>query len=32
MAMPSALLISDAQIFRGGDGNLTWADFKKCLS
>ncbi len=31
MAMPSALLISDGEIFRGSDGNLTWADFKKRL-
>lgn len=32
MAMPSALLISDGKIFRGGDGNLTWADFKDRLN
>ncbi len=31
MAMPSAILISDGEIFRGSDGNLTWADFKKRL-
>ena len=32
MAMPSALLITDGKIFRGGDGNLTWADFKERLN
>ncbi|MFP6882206.1 MAG: ATP-binding cassette domain-containing protein [Roseibacillus sp.] len=32
MSMPSALLISDGSIFRGGDGNLTWADFKDRLN
>ena len=32
MAMPSAILISDGKIFRGGDGNLPWADFKERLN
>jgi len=32
MAMPSALLISDQRIFRGGDGARTWADFKDLLN
>lgn len=32
MAMPSALLITDGKIFRGGDGKLTWADFKDRLN
>ena len=32
MAMPSALLISDSEISQGGDGSLTWADFKQRLS
>jgi len=32
MAMPSALLISDGRIFRGGDGARTWADFKDLLN
>ena len=32
MAMPSALLISDQRIFRGGDGGRTWADFKDLLN
>ena len=32
MSMPSALLISDGKIFLGGDGALTWADFKDRLN
>ena len=32
MAMPSALLITDGKIFRGGNGKLTWADFKNRLN
>lgn len=32
MSMPSALLITDGEIVRGGDGNLTWADFKDRLN
>jgi len=32
MAMPSALLISEEKIFRGGDGQRTWADFKDLLN
>lgn len=32
MSMPSALLISEGEIFRVGDGNQTWADFKDRLN
>ena len=32
MSMPSALLITDGKIFRGGDGQMTWADFKDLLN
>jgi ABC-type multidrug transport system ATPase subunit len=32
LAMPSALLITDEKIFRGGDGNNTWAEFKNLLN
>ncbi|MEM9236328.1 MAG: hypothetical protein AAGB14_06070, partial [Verrucomicrobiota bacterium] len=31
MAMPSALLITDGQITRAGDGGETWAELKKLL-
>ena len=32
MAMPSALLITEEKIYRAGDGNHTWADFKNLLN
>lgn len=32
MSMPSALLITDSKIFRGGDGRQTWSDFKDLLN
>ena len=32
MEMPSAVIISDGNIFQGGDGTQTWGDFKAMLN